>query len=382
MDSFRKQKKLCAERRLVELLSGLVQNKAGVEGLNPGPGWGGVGHRSEQRFLSFEQSEKIRVDGITPPSQNALLYETVTVVEGKPILRDMVFSPDHQYIYLLSDRQVTRLPVESCDQYSSCATCLGSGDPHCGWCVLYSKCSRQEACDRWEEPQHFNTRFDQCVEITVTPSNMSVTSPATQLAIRVQNVPVLSGVSCVFKDLSETPGEVQGKGQVMCLSPSLRDLPAHTHSYGEKRVVQLSLRSTETGLEFITTNFIYYNCSVLNSCTSCVSSEFPCHWCKYRHICTNNLQDCSFQEGRVSGMEGCPQILPTSDILVPAGMIRPITLRARNLPQPQSGQKNYECVFSIQGKTQRIPAVRFNSSCIQCQNTSGLKVMRQVDSQY
>ncbi|KAF3861043.1 hypothetical protein F7725_001298 [Dissostichus mawsoni] len=255
----------------------VVFNKAGVEGLNPGPGGGGTGRRSEVTssiapslhssstthfLLLLFSSSLIRVDGITPPSQNALLYETVT-----------------------------RLPVESCDQYSSCATCLGSGDPHCGWCVLYSKCSRQEACDRWEEPQHFNTRFDQCVEITVTPSNMSVTSPATQLAIRVQNVPVLSGVSCVFKDLSETPGEVQ-----------------------------------ETGLEFITTNFIYYNCSVLNSCTSCVSSEFPCHWCKYRHICTNNLQDCSFQEGRVSGME------------------------------PQSGQKNYECVFSIQGKTQRIPA--------------------------
>lgn len=49
---------------------------------------------------------QIRVDGIPPPAQNALLYETVTVVEGKPILRDMVFSPDHQYIYLLSDKQV------------------------------------------------------------------------------------------------------------------------------------------------------------------------------------------------------------------------------------------------------------------------------------
>ncbi|MEQ2281651.1 hypothetical protein AMECASPLE_032648, partial [Ameca splendens] len=53
----------------------------------------------------------IRVDGIPPPAQNALLYETVTVVEGKPILRDMVFSPYHQYIYLLSDRQV-RTPAE------------------------------------------------------------------------------------------------------------------------------------------------------------------------------------------------------------------------------------------------------------------------------
>ncbi|MEQ2259832.1 Plexin A3, partial [Xenotaenia resolanae] len=124
------------------------------------------------------------------------------------------------------------------------------------------------------------------------------------LTIRVQNVPELSGgVTCVFEALTETPGQVQAKGQVVCMSPSLKDLPAHTPPYGEKRVVQLSLRSTETGLQFISTNMIYYNCSVLSSCTSCVSSTFPCHWCKYRHICTNNLQDCSFQEGRVSSME-------------------------------------------------------------------------------
>ncbi|XDV49474.1 hypothetical protein PO909_018714, partial [Leuciscus waleckii] len=82
---------------------------------------------------------QIRVDGIPPPTENALLYETVTVVEGSPILRDMVFSPDYQFIYLLSEKQVSRLPVESCSQYSSCKTCLGSGDPHCGWCVLHNK---------------------------------------------------------------------------------------------------------------------------------------------------------------------------------------------------------------------------------------------------
>ncbi|GAA6090742.1 plexin A3 [Tachysurus ichikawai] len=49
---------------------------------------------------------EIRVDGVSPPSQNVLLYETVTVVEGSPILRDMVFSPDYQYTYLLSDKQI------------------------------------------------------------------------------------------------------------------------------------------------------------------------------------------------------------------------------------------------------------------------------------
>ncbi|XP_016127150.1 plexin A3 [Sinocyclocheilus grahami] len=200
---------------------------------------------------------------------------------------------------------------------------------------------------------------------------MSVTSASTQLSVKVANVPNLSmGVTCVFEELTESPGEVLAKGQILCMSPSLRDVPSVTQGYGDKRVVKLSLKSKETGLKFITTDFIYYNCSVLQSCSSCVSSPFPCNWCKYRHICTNNVAECSFQEGRVSSAEGCPQILPSSDILVPAGIVRPITLRARNLPQPQSGQKNYECVFKIQGKVQRIPAVRFNSSCIQCQNTS------------
>ncbi|KAJ8371302.1 hypothetical protein SKAU_G00113300 [Synaphobranchus kaupii] len=315
--------------------------------------------------------KKIRVDGIPPPSQNALLYETVPVVEGSPVLRDMVFSPDYQHIYLLSDKQVSRVPVESCGQYSTCRTCLGSGDPHCGWCVLHNKCSRQDACEKWAEPQRFNIELDQCVDISVTPNSMSVTSSSIQLSVKVRNVPNLSaGVTCVFEDLSESQGEVLSKGQVFCMSPSLRDVPTLTQGYGDKRVVKLSLKSKETGHKFITSDFVFYNCSVLQSCLSCVSSPFPCSWCKYRHICTNNLAECSFQEGRVSSVEGCPQILPISDILVPAGIIRPITLRARNLPQPQSGQKNYECVFSIQGKIQRIPAVRFNSSCIQCQNTS------------
>ena len=45
---------------------------------------------------------QVRVDS----SQEAHLYETVPVVDGSPILRDLLFSPDHQHIYLLSEKQV------------------------------------------------------------------------------------------------------------------------------------------------------------------------------------------------------------------------------------------------------------------------------------
>lgn len=50
--------------------------------------------------------------------------------------------------------------------------------------------------------------------------------------------------------------------------------------------------------------------------------------------------------------------------------MRPITLLAQNLPQPQSGQRNYECIFHIQGSTHSVPALRFNSTSIQCQKTT------------
>lgn len=40
--------------------------------------------------------------------------------------------------------------------------------------------------------------------------------------------------------------------------------------------------------------------SLCSSCLSCVNGSFPCHWCKYRHMCTQNANDCSFQEGRVN----------------------------------------------------------------------------------
>ncbi|CAB1329668.1 unnamed protein product [Coregonus sp. 'balchen'] len=145
-------------------------------------------------------------------------------------------------------------------------------------------CSRQEACEKWAEPQHFNTELDHCVDISVTPNNMSVTSTSTQLSVKVVNVPSLSaGVTCVFEELTESPGEVLAKGQILCMSPSLKDkiiflgygtsdgriivweLLGCLAYCGDKRVVKFFLKSKETGHKFITTDFVFYNCSVLQS---------------------------------------------------------------------------------------------------------------------
>uniref|UniRef100_A0A8B9GVC0 Plexin-A1 n=1 Tax=Astyanax mexicanus TaxID=7994 RepID=A0A8B9GVC0_ASTMX len=218
--------------------------------------------------------------------QPAQLYENVAVSEGNPILRDMLFSPNYLYIYTLTENEVSRVPVESCEQYTSCNECLGSGDPHCGWCVLHNTCSRRDRCERSEEPLRFASHVGQCVKLSVQPNNVSVTMSEVQVC------------ECVCFP--------QGLG--VCIWEFFNILPKN-----------------------VTTSHILCFCFFF------------------------------FQE--------CPQIMPTTQIHIPVGVIKPITLLAQNLPQPQSGQRNYECIFNIQGRVHSVTALRFNSTSIQCQKT-------------
>uniref|UniRef100_A0A8D1L767 Plexin A4 n=1 Tax=Sus scrofa TaxID=9823 RepID=A0A8D1L767_PIG len=260
------------------------------------------------------------------------------------------FGPSRNVMQNILRLQLTRVPVESCGQYQSCGECLGSGDPHCGWCVLHNTCTRKERCERSKEPRRFASEMKQCVRLTVHPSNISVSQE-----------PLGEWAPLCSTFLSVEPQH----GAMAAPMTSWLALPT-----GDHHVVQLQLKSKETGMTFASTSFVFYNCSVHNSCLSCVESPYRCHWCKYRHVCTHDPKTCSFQEGRVKLPEDCPQLLRVDKILVPVEVIKPITLKAKNLPQPQSGQRGYECVLRIQGSEQRVPALRFNSSRVQCQNSS------------
>uniref|UniRef100_A0A8C7RBL8 Plexin-A2 n=1 Tax=Oncorhynchus mykiss TaxID=8022 RepID=A0A8C7RBL8_ONCMY len=311
--------------------------------------------------------KKVRVDG-SPEGRGQ--YETLTVMtEGGPILRDMAFSLDRNSLYIMSDNQVTQVPVEACEQYGTCGECLSSEDPHCGWCVLLNMCARRDQCQRAEEPFRFATDIERCVKVIAHPDSIAVSAHSVPLLLEVSNVPDLStGITCLFGEQTEVEGHVNGN-RVMCLSPSGKEVP-HIPEGQDWLGVALRLNSKETGQMLGSTEVKFYNCSVHHTCLSCVNSTFRCHWCKYRNLCTHNPFSCSFQEGRVNTSEDCPQLLHSGEILIPAGEVRPITLRARNLPQPQSGQRGYECVLHVQGTNHRVTALRFNSSSVQCQNSS------------
>uniref|UniRef100_A0A671YKQ6 Plexin-A2 n=1 Tax=Sparus aurata TaxID=8175 RepID=A0A671YKQ6_SPAAU len=311
--------------------------------------------------------KKIRVDG---PLEGGVLYETVTVMkDSSPILRNMAFSLDRNSLYVMSDNQVAQVPVEACEQYTTCAECLSSGDPHCGWCVLYNMCSRKDRCQRAEETFRFATDIDRCVKVIAHPDSIAVSAHSVPLLLEVNNVPDLSaGITCSFGQQAQVEGHVNGN-RVMCLSPAGKEVPQIPQGQ-DWAGVELRLNSKETGQMVASTEVKFYNCSTHKTCLSCVNSTFRCHWCKYRNLCTHDPSSCSFQEGRVNASEDCPQLLHSGEILIPAGEVRPITLKARNLPQPQSGQRGYECAVHVQGVSHRVTALRFNSTSVQCQNSS------------
>lgn len=54
---------------------------------------------------------QIRADG---PPHGGVQYEMVSVLkDGSPILRDMAFSVDERYLYLMSERQVSVTSIAS-----------------------------------------------------------------------------------------------------------------------------------------------------------------------------------------------------------------------------------------------------------------------------
>ena len=57
---------------------------------------------AEDALVFFLQ---IRADG---PPHGGVQYETISVLkDGSPILRDMAFSIDQRYLYIMSERQVS-----------------------------------------------------------------------------------------------------------------------------------------------------------------------------------------------------------------------------------------------------------------------------------
>ena len=81
--------------------------------------------------------------------------------------------------YIIIVLQVIQIPIADCSSRSDCTSCLGNGNPLCGWCVVENKCSQESECQnpetRWIRAAGTNT--DQCTMISITPQQFDLDAP-------------------------------------------------------------------------------------------------------------------------------------------------------------------------------------------------------------
>ncbi|XP_030839432.1 plexin-A4-like [Strongylocentrotus purpuratus] len=253
--------------------------------------------------------------------------------------------------------QVLTLGLVNCGQYQSCGECIGEeggndGDPYCGWCTLDARCTRYEACPFPDESTRWlSYNALQCVSISdVHPDHRLPYQETEQdITITVQQLPALKAshqYQCAF-DSYQVNADIVTANTVMCVSPPARELPT-IPGEADHVTLTLSIVSTETGVSFVSTDFISFDCTLLKSCSSCVTSPWSCDWCVYDNMCTHDSSSCQPGETVVigenndvgfgnKGQSYCPQLLATSErFFIPVNIPSGYSLLANNLPTEQT----------------------------------------------
>ncbi|KRX43850.1 Plexin-A4 [Trichinella murrelli] len=325
-------------------------------------------------FLGTEDGQLKKV--VVETATSAYQYDTFRVESGWPILPSIDFDMSNQFLYVLTNRSLSKVRVHECIRHERCQQCLNARDPYCGWGSLENKCSTQEDC----KSSHWLPYKDsKCTSLTkVVPDKIQITT-AKFLELTVQNFPAVSGqLSCVFtigtkKLITGASGPIDQA--ISCPTPQTNLLPPIPRDQHELKAL-LSIQ-VDDGPDFAAINFTFYDCSNYRSCHDCVNSDFGCDWCAESAQCTASAAEQCRGQLLVNGMMSktttgrrrgaalfCPHIVAQDQrtILVPSGTVTAVTVRAVNL---LDFQKEFTCEFSIGNAVHRRPASRLGD-LIQC----------------
>ncbi|XP_071960445.1 plexin-A2-like [Antedon mediterranea] len=315
-------------------------------------------------FLGTASGELLKAQIVDTATSR--VYETIPL-DDKPVKPDIVISDNLAHITVLTEQTVLKLRVENCSQYTTCDECIGpnsgsDGDPYCGWCTLEKKCSRQQDCATTWLP--YNNAV--CAEIlSVEPPALLDTQASQTITLDIQELPPLtdgSSYRCDF-DKGAFESELVVGTTTTCLSPSLDKIP-NIPTDEEFITIELAVYSSETRINFLETEFVYYNCGRFSTCSECVKGWEACRWCVEDNVCTD-AEQCSDPDTTLfvkQNQTECPQIISVGvSELVPVNFLREIVIPTRNVPQG----KTYECIFEIEGKIESVSAT-LDESNITC----------------
>ncbi|XP_069822773.1 plexin-D1 isoform X2 [Dendropsophus ebraccatus] len=322
----------------------------------------GSGPRCEWR-----NNLKINLDA----SMNIVSRQSIHIARGQPVHHIMQFDAINPiYLYVMTSHQMTRVKVADCEKFLTCSDCLQAADPYCGWCTMEARCSIQQECRHsqdsmfWTGPS--NNGIHRCPALQVMPREIDISSDTQTILLQITgNLPSLKhmNISCDYGNGVAMPATVydadasQHWGHCSFLPED--QIPAFPANEDH---VTVTMAVTVDGIHIAQQNFVIYDCErtqrihLKTSCTSCVTSPWPCTWCEKQHKCMYNASQC---DSAVKNSTDCPQITSRHIVPTPTGITKDIILSVANVNQDLA----LECDF---GAEQTFPARWLNSTSVLC----------------
>ncbi|XP_067861120.1 plexin-B2-like [Heptranchias perlo] len=270
-------------------------------------------------------------------------YQTISMNPSSQVNSDLVFDAKRDYLYVMTEKTVARLPVQECISYKSCDSCIASRDPYCGWCVAEGICSRKSDCPKADEKNHWLWSLNKrCLTvISAVPQNMSRNEEG-QVQLIIDPFPALTGtdsiIECFFNNVQSVK-TTYSIGSVTCQSPPVNEIVA-TPPDQDFADVEVKLIYINGGkkVAFTRTNYSFYDCNAAMTlfpnipCDSCVRSRWTCHWDISQHSC----KDGSGKESQSSIVQSkmaqdCPRFEYPSPLLIPVDVDAEIAFQGKNL---------------------------------------------------
>ncbi|CAH2316473.1 plexin-B3 isoform X2 [Pelobates cultripes] len=315
------------------------------------------------------------IDKVFVSPGQGLVYNTMEVVPGSAVSPDLLLDESGRLLYVMTESQVTRVPVAECSKYDTCDSCHQARDPFCGWCVLEGKCTQRKQCDNYLERNHWLWSFDNLTHCPiiedVVPANQS-RQDQTDISMTVLLLPALADQGswqCLFDEWSHL-AHVEGN-QITCPSPPSEVLPPNQQG---KDHVTLKLALLFHDITVAVTNFTFYDCGAVMElstnapCGGCVSSPWRCNWCLSDHRCTHT-SDCGQDQTVIYsqnqndmqhflwGPDACPRIERIVDSrFIPVGIERKLDLIGRNFHLLEGEEQEYRCAVEVEGNPMILPA--------------------------
>ncbi|XP_065209510.1 plexin-A4-like [Planococcus citri] len=330
------------------------------------------------------QLEKISIKGVDSLDlSTANKYAEITI-DAESRVYDMLFDLTMNFLYVMTSNKLIKVKIHNCNEYNTSHVCWTMKDPYCGWCFPSNKCCFKSECDVEQNPINWvSYNIDKCIDASSSPADeFSRTAESNVTFKLITPHPFINHtIICVFEfgNFSINTTTMCNENTINCVTPSPNHLPPTP-------IDKHSIEAELTVL-FQKMHVIFYDCSTYETCSSCMSSPYPCKWYVNKFRCTDSeiwkeddivigmhLDSSNFLQPNSRSLYNgtkfskhsmyCPQFFTEdkSDIYIPANTVKREQIQVRYKIPMFLNYEKFTCKFAFDSKKEKTQFGHLESS--------------------